>query len=307
MNDSMAQPHAGLGALELSGWKTWLNWVAAILLGLMFLTAGIWKITDVQGAAMRMEQAKVPEALSIAAALGFGIIETVAGVLVIVPRFRRWGAILTALLLVAFMIYVGAYYNELRGADCSCFPWLKRAVGPGFFAGDGAMLALAIAAGVWSRRPTTMRSAFLVLAAVAVFGFVSYGVETVRHKGVRAPATLTVEGKPLPIQQGKVFLFFFDPACSHCMDAAKKMSQMDWADTRVIGLPVEFARYAPQFLTDSGLKAQLSSDFEKVRERFHYTSYPYGVAIEDGYQTGTLSHFEGEEPAATLKTLGLIR
>ena len=91
------------------------------------------------------------------------------------------------------------------------------------------------------------------------------------------------------------------------MDAAKKMSQLDWADTRVIALPVEFARYAPQFLVDSGFKAQLSSDFEKIRERFHYVSYPYGVALENGYQTGALTHFEGEEPAATLKTLGLIR
>ncbi len=45
------------------------------------------------------------------------------------PRFRRWGAWLTGLLLVAFMLYIGYYYNVLRGAECSCFPWLKRAVG----------------------------------------------------------------------------------------------------------------------------------------------------------------------------------
>ena len=64
MNDSMAQPHEGFGALELPGWKTAVSWVSAVLIALLFLVSGLWKITDVQGAAMRMAQAKVPESLS---------------------------------------------------------------------------------------------------------------------------------------------------------------------------------------------------------------------------------------------------
>jgi len=47
----MAQPHQEFGALELPGWKTALSWVAAALLALLFLVSGLWKITDVQGAA----------------------------------------------------------------------------------------------------------------------------------------------------------------------------------------------------------------------------------------------------------------
>src|SRR3954468_9040291 len=115
MNDSMAQPREGFGALELPGWKTAVSWVSAALIALLFLVSGLWKITDVQGAAMRMAQAKVPEALSQAAALLFGIAETVGGVLILVPRFRRWGSIVTSILLVAFMIYVGINYNALHG------------------------------------------------------------------------------------------------------------------------------------------------------------------------------------------------
>ena len=131
MNDSMAQPRDGLASLELPGWKTALGWTAAVVVALLFIVSGIWKITDVQNAAMRMAQAKVPQSLSVAAALGFGIAETVGGVFILVPRFRRWGAIITGLLLIAFMIYIGLNYNALRGEDCSCFPWLKRVGGPG--------------------------------------------------------------------------------------------------------------------------------------------------------------------------------
>ena len=52
MTDSMAQPRGGLASLELPSWKTALNWVAAILLSLLFLLSGLWKITDAQGAAL---------------------------------------------------------------------------------------------------------------------------------------------------------------------------------------------------------------------------------------------------------------
>src|ERR1039458_5703970 len=57
MNASMAQP-----------WKSRLSWVSSVLLGAVFLLAGLWKITDVQGAAVRMVQAKVPESMGLAAA-----------------------------------------------------------------------------------------------------------------------------------------------------------------------------------------------------------------------------------------------
>ncbi len=121
----------------MTGWKSTLSWIGAILLALVFLVSGLWKLTDASGAAVRMAQARVPQSLSLAAAIGFGIAETFAAVLLLVPRFRRWGAWLGGALLVAFMIFIGVNYNALHGAECSCFPWVKRAVGPGFFVGDG--------------------------------------------------------------------------------------------------------------------------------------------------------------------------
>ena len=87
---------------------------------------------------------------------------------------------LSGALLVVFVAYFGLNYNALRGQDCSCFPWLKRAVGPGFFIGDGAMLALAVAAGAWARRAKGFRTVALIAGAVSVFAVVSYGVDIAR-------------------------------------------------------------------------------------------------------------------------------
>jgi uncharacterized membrane protein YphA (DoxX/SURF4 family) len=309
MTDSMAQPAGGACSipLERPGWKTTLSWGAAVLLGLLFLVSGIWKITDPQGAAVRMAQARVPESLSLAAALLFGIAETVSGALVLVPRFRRWGALGAAALLIAFMVYVAIEYNALRGADCSCFPWVKRVVGPAFFAGDGAMLLLAAVAGLWAQPARNLRSAVLVLGAVVVFALVSYGVGEARQTGAPAPAAVTVAGQPYSIARGKVFVFFFDPQCMHCFDAAKRMSQLHWGDTRVVAVPVEQPQYAPQFLSDTGLPAVISTDFEKLKQAFGYTSYPFGVAVENGRQTAELTKFDDPEPAATLRRLAFAK
>jgi len=302
----MAQPGHGLSSLELPGWKTALSWIAAFLLACLFLVSGLWKITDAPAAAMRMAQARVPEALSLPAALAFGVAETVAAVLILVPRFRRWGAILTGLLLAAFLVYFALNYNALRGADCSCFPWVKRVVGPAFFVGDGLMLLLAVLAGVWSRPPESVRTAVLILGAVLVFALVSYGVDVARQTGTRAPETIAVEGRPYSLGSGKIFLFFFDPQCMHCFEASQRMAQFHWGDTRVIAVPVEQPQYAAQFLRMTGLHAVVSEDFAPLKKVFGFTGYPSGVALQNGREKAALTKFEDSEPASTLKRLGFI-
>ncbi|MGA2271768.1 MAG: MauE/DoxX family redox-associated membrane protein [Bryobacteraceae bacterium] len=306
MTDSMAQPGGRLASLELPGWKTALSWVAAVLLSLLFLLSGLWKITDAQGAAVRMAQARVPESMSLVAALVFGIVETLSGVLILVPRFRRWGSILAGLLLVAFVAYFAVNYNALRGEDCSCFPWVKRVVGPGFFIGDGLMLLLAVFAGIWSRRPESIRSAFLILGAVVVFALVSYGVAAVRETGARAPETITVAGQPYSLEHGRIFLYFFDPECMHCFDAARRMSQFHWGDTKVVAISIQQPQFAPQFLQETGLRAAISTDLQKLKQVFPYVSVPAGVALENGREKASLTKFEGDEPGTTLKQLGFV-
>lgn len=138
-------------ALEHAPWKQWSASVCAWALAVIFLVAGFWKLSDPLATSARMAQALVPPQLALATALLAGITEAFAGALVVVPRWRRWGAWLCGVMLVVFMIYIGVNYSRLVGEDCSCFPWLQRAVGPGFFIGDAFMLAAAFVAGLWSR------------------------------------------------------------------------------------------------------------------------------------------------------------
>ena len=307
MNDSLAEPRAHFAPLVMPGWKTALSWVAAVLLAIIFLGAGLFKITDSQTAAVLMHQARVPQNLSLPAAVLFGIAETVSGVLILLPRFRRWGAISTAVLLTAFMIYIGINYSALHGQDCSCFPWLKRAVGPAFFAEDGAMFLLAVLAGIWGKAATGLRSAFLILAAVAVFAGVSYGVSAVRATGTKAPDSITVNGQPYSLQQGKIFLFFFNPECIHCLNAATRMSQYNWGDTQVVAIPTEQPQFGPGFLQRTKLKAGLSNDLQTLKAIFPFVSAPAGVALEDGREKAPLTKFDDPEPGPTLKQLGFVK
>jgi hypothetical protein len=242
----------------------------------------------------------------VAGALVVGTAETVAGVFMLVPRLRRWGALLAAILLVVFLGYFAVNYGALRGQDCSCFPWLKRVVGPGFFIGDAAMLLLAVMAGWWAQRPAGVRPAALISAAVAVFALVSYGVDTVRQSGAAAPADIVVDGRPYSIGHGKFFLFFFNPMCTHCQDAARRMSRLDWGETQVVAIPVEQPQFSAQFLSETGLRAVVSREFATLGRTFGYTAYPFGVALVNGRERAPVTRFEGDEPAVTLRQLGFV-
>jgi uncharacterized membrane protein YphA (DoxX/SURF4 family) len=293
--------------LEMPPWKGVVSHLAAFLVAVLFLSAGVWKITDPFGWARMVEQLRVPYQFSLPATLALAVSETFAGVLILVPRFRRWGAWLASLLLVVFMIYIAANYSALVGKECSCFPWVKRTIGPGFFVGDAVMLALAILAGLWSRTSFSKRGAGVVLGAVAVFAAVSYGSAMTHLSGTKAPESITVDGKSYSLQHGRVFIYFFDPHCSHCFDAAQKMGKLHWSsDVSLIGVPTSDAKAASWFLDATKLKAAVSLDLENLKKTFPFGDPPYGVALESGREKGPVAHFDDAEPEVTLRKLGFI-
>ncbi len=304
MDDSIAHPGEALPAIEMPGWKVFLATASAVIVSALFLVAGVWKITDAPAAAARLAQARVPEFLSVPAAIGLGIAETFAAVLVLIPRFRRWGAWMISAMLVVFMVYVGLHYRVLQGEECSCFPWIKRAVGPGFFVADGLMLGFALVAACWSQASHGLRNAAVILGVVCVFTFASYGVAVTRHHGVQAPATISAGGKPFPLREGRILIYFFDPECTHCLKAARRMAQLQWGETKVVGVPTVQPRFGPGFLEATGLPAVLSNDLEILKKTFPFPGTPAAVALENGYQKQLLTQFEDEEPAATLAKLG---
>ncbi len=311
MSESTADP-AELGlvaaSLDLPAWKKAIGSTAAVLLAILFFSSGAWKLSDPFWWSQFLTEFHVPAALALPGTLALGIGETVGAVLVLVPRFRRWGSWLIALLLVTFMLYIGANYATLAGKECSCFPLVKRTVGPGFFIGDGLMLAAAVLAGWWARASENLKAAAVVLGIVTVFAGVSYGVNSARETGIKAPASITVDGQPFALNEGRVFLFFYNPECMHCDAAARRMSKLNWKDTKVVALPVQDARFAKAFLHDTGLKAGTSTDLDLLRGTFKFVDAPYGVALERGRQKATIAAaaFEDPEPAATLRRLGYV-
>ena len=307
MDDSIAQTPMGARALDLPAWKSLVSIASAVILGLLFIVSGVWKITDPLGWAARLTQLLFPGDLAQPAAILVGTVETFAGVLLIVPRFRRWGAWLTAALLVVFMIYVGANYTALQGEECSCFPWVKRAVGPGFFLGDLAMLGMAFAAGAWGRATGTIRSAAIILGAVAVFAGVSFGVAVANTKGAKAPNQITVDGKSTNLLAGKIFLYFFDPECSHCFEAAQRLGKLNWKDAKVIAIPTVNPQFAEGFLKDTGLKAGVSNDLAPLKQSFPFNAGPFGVALVNGRAQEQYLIFDEKQPYDSLKAIGFTQ
>ena len=288
-------------------WKNLLGHFAAIVVAILFLSAGLWKISDPFRWQTMVEQLMVPVAFSMPLAITLGITETLAGVLVLVPRYRKWGALLATGLLLAFMAYIGWNYNALIGRDCSCFPWLKRTVGPGFFYGDGAMLVAALAALGLAPKFSGLRTPAMILAGIALLSGAGYAYNVASQSGIEMPPTITVDGQPYNLRQGRVFLFFYDPSCQHCDLAARHMATYKWQkDVTVIGLPTVNPQWAGSFLHDTKLTARTSLDTEQLRKLVKFQDPPYGVVLNNGRVKATISHYDEPEPETSLKQAGLL-
>ena len=309
MGQSTADPaeYLGTAVVDLPQWKSIASGTCAVLLAILFFVSGCWKLSDPFQWSQAMEQFRVPADMALPFAVALGVAEVFGAVLILVPQLRRWGGLLLALLLVSFIVYIGANYSALVGKECSCFPLVKRAVGPGFFFGDGVMLAMALAAGLWSRRPSGLRTAAVILGAVLVFAGVSFGVNATRQSGLKAPEAIGVDGKTVSLQQGEIFLFFYDPECMHCDAAARRMAKLDWKNTQVIAIPTRQPQFAASFLHDTGLRAGTSNDLQKLRDTFKFVDPPYGVALVYGRQKAVVSGFDDSEPAKTLSAIGFVQ
>jgi hypothetical protein len=168
------------------------------------------------------------------------------------------------------------------------------------------MLALAIGAGIGVRKSQGFRPAFLIMGAVAVFAFTSYGMGLAKTSGTKAPEFLTSDdGKKISLREGKTFIYFFNPHCMHCLEAGRKLATLNWGDTRFVGVATEAPQDSQWFLGHANLqgKGPVATDLDMLKKVFPFDLPPAGVAIENGYQKAMLLQFEGDEPAATLKKL----
>ncbi|MGA8026664.1 MAG: MauE/DoxX family redox-associated membrane protein [Bryobacteraceae bacterium] len=290
-------------------WERVLATTAAVLLGLIFLVSGGWKVLSPFKTGELLEQAQVPAGLGVLGAVALGTVELLAACLLFMPRFRRWGGLLGSGLLIFFIGWIAYYYHVLVGHECSCFPLIKRTIGPGFFIGDGVMLLLALAAFHWSPRVPSLRVPAVAFLALVVFAGVSFGVNAAERHNAQVPTPVVVDGKPQDLTQGKVFLFFYDPSCMHCDAASKFMSKLNWGDTKIVAIPTVNPQWAGEFLHDTHLKASTSLELAKLKNAFPFVDPPFGVALEDGRVKKTFgqAQFYPPLPEPDLKKLGLVK
>ena len=170
---------------ETPQWQRTIATISAILLGLIFLVSGGWKVLSPFKTGELLEQAQVPAGLGVLGAAVLGTLELLAAYLLFIPRFRRWGGLLGSALLIFFIGWIAYYYPVLVGRECSCFPLIKRTIGPGFFIGDGVMLLLAFTAFRWSPRVASFRVPAVAFVALVVFSGVSFGVNAAERRNAQ--------------------------------------------------------------------------------------------------------------------------
>ena len=295
-------------SLKPSDKTGWIGLVAAAAMALLWFTAGFWKLGDISGWQLKLTQLLVPTSLSLAGTLVVGVSEVVAGVLLLRPAWRRWGGLLSSALLVGFMVYMAVNYETLQGEDCSCFPWLERAVGPAFFWSDAAMLGASLLAVRFSARSRDIRGAGIAVVAVAAFAGAMLGIDRFAPEpAVTYEASITADGQPYDLGQGRVFLYFFNPSCIHCLHAGQSMAKHDWR-VDFVGVPTQDPDWGPGFVEDAGLQdVKLSPDVDMLRETFVFQDVPYGALLENGRVVEDIVFWEEPELGDTLREHGFVK
>jgi len=309
MNEAVMDSMPGAKARSAAGWQRSTAAVSAVLLGIIFLVSGGWKALSPFQTGELLEQARVPAGWGALGAASLGTLELLSAIFLFLPRFRRLGGLLGSALMIFFIAWVGYYYHDLVGQKCHCFPLIERTVGPGFFIGDVLFLLMGLAALAWSPRVVSLRVPAMLFAGLAMLAGISFGVNaSVRHN-VEIPNPVVVDGKPRDLTHGKVFLFFYDPECSHCDAASKFLSKLNWGSTQIVAIPTHDPQFAADFLHDTHLKAGTSLETAKLRKAFAFQDPPFGVALEDGQVKESFSQAQFNEPlpAPELNKLGFVK
>ncbi len=135
--------------------NTGLYSAGRILLGAVFIWASWGKILDPAAFALAIDNYHiVPAAMSSPVALVLPWVELVCGGCLILNRWTRGSAFLTALLMLVFMGAIG--FNIFRGMDinCGCFTLDESAPGNMWLDLVRDIVLLIVAVGVMCRPPT---------------------------------------------------------------------------------------------------------------------------------------------------------
>ena len=135
--------------------RPWLALAARLLLGGVFVVAGLLKLPD-PAAAVRAVRAYrlLPEVLVGPVAFGLPVVEVAVGLALLAGVFVRTAAVASALLLAVFLVGVGSAWARGLQIDCGCFGGggqvqTGQTAYPAEVARDTALLLVALALARW--------------------------------------------------------------------------------------------------------------------------------------------------------------
>lgn len=104
------------------GWAGWAALAGRLVLGAVFVAAGALKLPDPAGSVRAVRAYQLfPEALVPALGYGLPVLEVAVGLLLVLGVAVRLGAVVSAVLLLLFMVGVGSAWARGLTIDCGCF------------------------------------------------------------------------------------------------------------------------------------------------------------------------------------------
>lgn len=136
----------------------WLGTLARLVLGVVWIVAGSVKTTDLEASVRAVRAYRLlPEALAQVVGAGLPPAELLLGVLLVVGLGVRASAVVSAVLMAAFVVGIASAWARGLRIDCGCFgDGGELAVGEDPAYGwdllrDAALLALSVALARWPR------------------------------------------------------------------------------------------------------------------------------------------------------------
>ncbi|MGO1384801.1 MAG: DoxX family protein [Arachnia sp.] len=116
MNQTQAAP-------GIRNWRDWVGLVARLILGVVFLYAGVTKIIDIPLFQLSIRAYQLLPELWMADILGYilPVVEIITALLLIAGLLTRGAATVTLLMLTSFIIGIGWVWSQGISIDCGCF------------------------------------------------------------------------------------------------------------------------------------------------------------------------------------------
>ena len=296
---------------------------ARLLLAIVFAVAGVAKLADRAGSRQAVVGFGVPAAL----AAPFGILLPLAELAVaaaLVPATTAWwGAVGALVLLLLFVVAIGASLARGRKPNCHCFGQLHSAPAGWSTLARNAVLAAPAAFVVWQGREGNIDPSALgwvgALSAVQVLGVFAAGVVVgllaARWNEARQMAGLPVgtpaPGFDLPDLEGEevtldslrspgrpILLLFTEPGCEYCRELLPEVGR--WQDKLADELTIaviscDDPEENRAMSNEHGLSRVLLENDWEVSEVYRVTGTPSAVLVEPDGTIGSSLAESAEE------------